>query len=101
MADYRFSAREEQRVRAFYLARSGMEYFAAENVLPPEDPVTKEHRLYLPEGQRDEYCIVSPDSKTGGYVYTGIIAGSDGKAIMKRSLVCPKGDIYTWYERIE
>jgi hypothetical protein len=98
-ADYQFTARQGQKVKAFYLARAGMEYFAAQQVLPSPEPGTREHRLYFPQGQRSDYCVIEPDEKTGGYVYKGTIAAPQGRIFVQRVLVCPRGDIHTWYER--
>jgi hypothetical protein len=98
-ADYQFTARQGQKVKAFYLARAGIEYFASQKVLPSPEPSTKEHRLYFPQGQWSDYCVIEPDEKTGGYVYKGTIAAPHGRICMQRILVCPSGDIHTWYER--
>ena len=99
--DYRYAARQENKVKTFYLARAGMEYMAAQRVPPPADPATGECRVYLPATQRTCYCVIEPDATRGSCVYKGTIARENGQVIMRTCLVCPHGDVFTWYERKE
>ena len=100
-SDYRYAARQEDKAKTFYLARAGMEYMAAQRALPPADPVTGEFRVYLPARSRTHYCVIAPDAATGKCVYKGTIARENGRVVMRTCLVCPQGDIFTWYERKE
>lgn len=98
-SDYHLTALEGHRMKALYLARAGLEYYVATNALPPADASSKEYRLYLPAGQHTEYCVIEPDSRTGGHAFKGTVAASGGRIIARRVIVCPDGDTHQWYER--
>jgi|WetSurMetagenome_2_1015567.scaffolds.fasta_scaffold365973_2 Tfp pilus assembly protein PilX len=91
--DYRVSKHAEWSVRSFYLARSGLEYYAINAGSMPSG--TTKTITVETEGQKD-YCeIVVGDDFV---IATGIIAHESGEKIAQRSLKAPTTDVGSWYE---
>jgi hypothetical protein len=91
--DYRVAKWEEQSTRTFYLARSGLEYYALhEGSMPPG---TKKTITIETEGQKD-FCEI--DVGADEVTATGIIAHDSGERIAQRTLKAPCRDLGTWHE---
>jgi hypothetical protein len=91
--DYRVSKRAEWSVRSFYLARSGLEYYA-NNAGSMPSGTTKTITVET-EGQND-YCEITVGDDE--VIATGIIDHASGEKMSQRSLKAPTTDVGSWHE---
>lgn len=89
--DYRVAKGEEWSDQTFYLARSGLEYYALNQAAMP--PGTRQ-KIAVEEGAL-YFDIEVTDTEV---IATGIIADSSGRALAKKSLRARLGDVGRWYE---
>jgi Tfp pilus assembly protein PilX len=89
--DYRVAKGEEWSARTFYLARSGLEYYALNQAAMP--PGTKQ-KIAVEEGSL-YFDIEVTDTEV---IATGIEADSSGRALAQKSLRARLGDVGRWYE---
>jgi len=92
-SDYRIAVREEWGIRAFYLARSGLEYYSVNSsAFSPGD----RKRLEI-EGDTGRQLFEIKVTEND-VISTGIIASDSGSEVLRRALKAPQGDIRRWYE---
>lgn len=91
--DYRVATREEWSIRAFYLARCGLEYYGANS----SSINSGEKKRIEIEGETGrQFCEI--EVIENDVISTGIIANDSGDEVFHKTLKAPQGDIYRWYE---
>lgn len=90
-SDLRFGSLQQSEMIAFYLAKSGMEYYSNEGI--PVEPVS------IPRHDKRRFCIITQDPGTSDVTFKGIVTDPSGKVIAQRIIVAPGGDLGAWYER--
>lgn len=93
--DVFFASKQQSNMDAYFLTRSGMEYYQATG-LPAnigDPPVT----IQIPQGNNQRTVTIALQS-SGDIIFTGITRSISGQVKAKRTLVAPGGNIDNWYE---
>ncbi len=91
--DYQFSGRMANEERAFYLAWSGMQYYAVQGIPAPDSSGVCS--LAVDDGQHQ--CRFQKQGSD--LVFVGVVENDRGKIIAERDLIAPGGNLQQWYER--
>lgn len=91
--DYQVSRMEEWGVKAFYIARCGIEYYGAHRTELP--PGTTKRITFAGDGGM-QYCDIEVREEVVSF--TGVLATEDGAPLSQRTLKAPYGDTSRWYE---
>lgn len=91
--DFQIAKVENSGIRALYMARSGLEYYGANQ--RDMEPGTKK-RIEIQGEMEKQYCDI--EVKTEEVLSTGVISTKSGQVICKKTLKAPYGDILRWYE---
>lgn len=94
--DIFFASHQAASQDAYFLARSGMEYFRATGL--PANPGDAAQTIQIPIGNPQRVAVIQRPL-SGDLIVTGRVYGALGIVRAERTLVAPGGSLANWYER--